>query len=129
MIKICRPFKNHFIMGLFTYKMAINSFMQHVRPVIATYPGYQAFIRKDITLYLRKKKSRLDRCYMYTFLGLTGIQNFKQELKTGGKAFDLLVLKASKPDNINIEDLRKKIVQVFLDILEASILKNGFKKL
>ncbi|MGY3055232.1 hypothetical protein ACVWYG_003447 [Pedobacter sp. UYEF25] len=114
-------------MGLFTYRMAIKSFMRHVRPVIATYPGYQAFIRKDITLYLRKKKSRLNRCYIYTFLGLTGIQHFKQELKTGGKAFDLLVLKASKPDFINVEDLREKLVQVFLDCLEANIIKNGFK--
>ena len=115
-------------MGLFTYRMAIDSFKKNLRVIIAPYKGCQAFIRKDVMLYLRKKELNLSKCYICTFFGITDIQNFKQELKMGGKAFDLLVLKASKPDGIDIEDLRKQLVSVFLDCLEAGIERNGLKK-
>ena len=112
-------------MGMVTYSMAISIFKKKLHPVIAGYTGYQMIIRKDVNYYLADNRRNFMNEYQYLTIGLTSLRNFEKKIIKRDSPFGLYILQACCPDDIDTEDLRKRLLNIFLDSLEEAIELNA----
>ena len=112
-------------MGIVTYRMALKMFKQKLRPVIAGYTGYQLIIRKDVNGYLAEHRKYFMAQYQYLIIGFTSLKNFEKKIIKNDSPFELYILKACCPDDIDTEDLRQRLLNIFLDSLEEAIALNS----
>ena len=111
-------------MGMVTYRMALSIVKKKLRRVIAGYTGYQLIIRKDVNAYLAAQRWYFKNEYQYLVVGLTSLRNFQKKIKKNDSPFGLYILAACGPEDVDTEDLRVRLLNVFLDSLEEAIEKN-----
>ncbi len=108
-------------MGIFTYTMAISNFKQKLKPLLSNCTGYKQIIRKDVNEYLAENRNHFWAHYQQLIIGFTELKNFEKKIIKNDSPFELYILRACCPNDIDTEDLRRQVLNVFLDSLEEAI--------
>ncbi|WP_155977964.1 hypothetical protein [Pedobacter glucosidilyticus] len=111
-------------MGIFTYAMAISNFKQKLTAILSNCPGYKQIIRKDVNEYLTENRRDFFTYYQQLIVGFAELRDFERKIIKSENPFEMHILQACCPPEIDTEDLRRRVLNIFLDSLEEAIEKN-----